>query len=277
MGRGELFATIKPVAEFSVSQDVNLVSSPRCHIRIGQLYPSTTCCHRCSLTTRTTSGYWSSLGINSALISARRGQFVITLRHIKLGEPRPRVMWITCSNVSWRRAWPSWKGVGAECFRTQWHRIGYLRFPNCDFRPRLRRWDCCDLLILQHRTGFCQLHWSSGKKVSVEIRGTYWSCSWPILITMWCLLGNFFSWNLLIQHNMTCIICLPGDYLHRLFGHGGKAFPRSTFPRRMLPSNSDSCGWSLICTQHITMWLMLLSDFMQLLAKWFKNLASCFV
>ncbi len=62
-------------------------------------HQSTTCCHRCSLTTRTT----SSLGINSAL-SARRGQFVITLRHIKLGEPRPWVMWITCIDVSWRRA-----------------------------------------------------------------------------------------------------------------------------------------------------------------------------
>ena len=31
-------------------------------------------------------------------------------------------------------------------------------FSNCHFRPRLRRCDCRDLLILQHRTGFCQLH-----------------------------------------------------------------------------------------------------------------------
>ena len=48
-----------------------------------------------------------------------------------------------------------------------------------------------------------------------------------------------------IQHNMTCVICPPGDYLHRLFGHGGIAFPGSTFPRRMFPSDSDSCGLSL--------------------------------
>ena len=43
------------------------------------------------------------------------------------------------------------------------------------------------------------------EKVSVEIRGTYWSCSWHILITMWCLLGNFFfrapDWDS-AQHDM---------------------------------------------------------------------------
>ena len=81
------------------------------------------------------------------------------------------------------------------------------------------------------------------EKVSVEIRGTYWSCSWHILITMWCLLGNFFLFVHLIgiQRNMTCVICLPGGYLHHLFGHGGIAFLDSTFPRRMFPPERDSC------------------------------------
>ena len=44
-----------------------------------------------------------------------------------------------------------------------------------------------------------------------------------------------------IQRNMTCVICLPGGYLHHLFGHGGIAFLDSTFPRRMFPPERDSC------------------------------------
>ena len=49
-----------------------------------------------------------------------------------------------------------------------------------------------------------------------------------------------------IRRDMTCVICLPGGYLHHLFGHGGIAFPDGTFPRRMFPPDRDSCNLSLI-------------------------------
>ena len=39
---------------------------------------------------------------------------------------------------------------------------------------------------------------------------------------------------------------LQGDFLGDLFGDGGIAFPGSTFPHRMFPSDSDSCSLSLI-------------------------------
>ena len=60
-----------------------------------------------------------------------------------------------------------------------------------------------------------------------------------------------------IEHNTTCVICLQRDSLHRLFGDGGIAFPGSTFPHRMFPS--DVFGLNL-CKEHSLFCLVLGSE-----------------